>query len=67
MLRLTSAAAVLLLPASLLAQAAEPVQANPFESIQWQEGPATASIGSESRLRCRKGAGSPTPRARGSS
>jgi uncharacterized membrane-anchored protein len=57
MLRLTCAAAVLLLPASLLAQAAEPVEADPFESIKWQEGPATARIGGESRLSVPDGCG----------
>jgi uncharacterized membrane-anchored protein len=52
MLRL-SCAAVLLLPATLLAQPAAPTdaqEADPFESIRWQEGPTTAQIGSESRL-----------------
>lgn len=56
MLRLTCAA-VLLLPASLLAQDAAPAEADPFASIQWQDGPATASIGSESRLSVPRGCG----------
>jgi uncharacterized membrane-anchored protein len=51
MLRLTCAA-VLLLPAALLAQPQEPAteEADPFANISWQEGPVTAQIGSESRL-----------------
>lgn len=52
MLRLSCAAAVLLLPAQFLAQPQEPAEAeaDPFASIQWQAGPTTAQIGSESRL-----------------
>jgi uncharacterized membrane-anchored protein len=54
MLRLSCAAAALFLPATLLAQPAAPEdaasQADPFASIQWQKGPSTAQIGSESRL-----------------
>ncbi|HEU4884428.1 MAG TPA: DUF2167 domain-containing protein [Longimicrobium sp.] len=54
MLRLSCAAAALFLPAALLAQPSAPTdatsQADPFESIQWQKGPTTAQIGSESRL-----------------
>lgn len=61
MLRLSCAAAVLFLPAALLAQPAAPTdaepEANPFESIQWQEGPATAQIGRESRLSVPEGCG----------
>lgn len=53
MLRLSSAAAALFVPAALFAQPAAPTDAqaaDPFESIQWQKGPTTAQIGSESRL-----------------
>ncbi|HEX6372448.1 MAG TPA: DUF2167 domain-containing protein [Longimicrobium sp.] len=59
MLRLSSAAAALLLPASLLAQPAAPgePEVDPFASIQWQDGPTTAQIGSESRLSVPKGCG----------
>lgn len=59
MLRLSCAAA-LLLPAALLAQPAAPTdeaQADPFDAIQWQEGPATAQIGGESRLSVPDGCG----------
>lgn len=49
-MRPSVAALLLLAPASLLAQAPQQAVADPFASIQWQDGPATAAVGSESRF-----------------
>lgn len=50
LLRLSSAALLLMVPASGLRAQDAATEPDPFASIQWQEGPATAQVGSESRF-----------------
>jgi uncharacterized membrane-anchored protein len=50
LLRLSSAALLLMVPASGLRAQDAATEANPFASIQWQRGPTTAQLGSESRF-----------------